>query len=156
REAGASGNQRTPGAANTDLAATPAINIAPLISNVSHSPAIPKTTDPVVITATLTDELSTGVTGRVFWRTWNPNESTPPDPFAEIAMADNGLNGDAVANDGTFVATIPAQAANNTIVEFYVQSTDNGARTRTWPAPTTNAGAQGANCAYQVDESSIT
>jgi Bacterial Ig domain/Lamin Tail Domain/CotH kinase protein len=155
REIAAAGNQRTPGARNTDLTANPSLNSAPIITGVNHSPAIPRSTDPVVITAKLADELATGLAAQVFWRTWTPNQTAAPGAFASIAMADNGLSGDGLANDGVFGATIPAQALN-TIVEFYVQGSDSGARSRTWPAPTTNGGAQGANCLYQVDETAIT
>ena len=56
----------------------------------------------------------------------------------------------ASAGDGVFGAQL-SPLANGTVVEFYVQATDVGGRSRTWPAPTNNSGAQGANCLYQVD-----
>ena len=154
RETTAAGNQRTPGIANTDLAANPAYDSAPLISSVKHRPQIPVPGQTVNVTAKLTDELATGVSGTVFWRTWVPNQNvatTPAANFSSIAMADDGLHGDGLANDGEFGATIPAQAVN-TIVEFYIRATDSGARARTFPAPTTAGGTQGANCLYQVDD----
>ena len=150
REVLAAGNQRTPGAVNTDLAANPTLNSAPLISSVKHRPQIPSPTQPVNVTAKLADELTTGITGKVLYRTWTPSQSTAGGNYTEVAMLDDGLHGDGAANDGEFGATLPVQTLN-TIVEFYIQATDSGARSRTWPAPTTTAGAQGANCLYQVD-----
>ena len=155
REVAAAGNQRTPGAQNTDIALTPTLNSAPLISSVKHRPQIPNETQTVNVTAKLTDELTTGLSGAVFYRTWTPSQSTAGGNFSQIAMFDDGLHGDGLANDGEFGATLPAQTLN-TIVEFYIRSTDSGSRVRTWPAPTTNAGAQGANCLYQVDTESWT
>jgi hypothetical protein len=154
REVLDSGNRRTPGAANTDIALAPALNSAPLISNVRHKPEIPQPGQSVNVTAKFTDELSTGITGRVFWRTWVPNQdvvAVPAGNFAQLVMSDDGLHGDGAANDGVFGATIPTQAVN-TIVEFYVQATDSGARVRTWPAPTNATGTQGANCHFQFDD----
>ena len=48
-------------------------------------------------------------------------------------MLDNGSGVDKHAGDGIFSAAIPPQA-NGTIVEFYVQATDQAANSRTWPA----------------------
>jgi hypothetical protein len=119
----------TPGAANDNAAA----NIAPFISKVKHSPAVPKSTDPVTIKATLTDELPTGSSATLFHRTSGVFTSTP--------MTNLGA--------GNFTASLPAQA-NGTIVEFFIEATD-GANTRTWPAPTDDMGGQEANLLYQVD-----
>src|SRR6185436_17753232 len=106
REVNATGNQRTPGGPNTDLAANPALNSAPLISAVKHSPVIPQTGQTVNVTAKFTDELSTGLTGRVFYRTWTANQSTAAGNFLPVNMADDGLHGDGLANDGEFGATL--------------------------------------------------
>ncbi len=129
----------TPGAANS-LRAT---NIAPLITGVKHTPAIPLSTDPVVISANLTDELaatSSSLAATLYWRVAT---SATPDAFQTTAMANDGT--------GTFTATL-APLADKTIVEFYVSATD-GTLTRTWPAPTSEG--QNANAAYQVDNEVI-
>ena len=153
REIAAAGNQRTPGGPNTDLAANPALNSAPLISAVKHSPVIPQPGQPVNVTAGFSDEIATGVTGRVFYRTWTANQNAAPGDFLQLDMADDGLHGDGLANDGEFGATLPAQAVG-VIVEFYLQALDVGGRSQTYPGPTTNSGVQGANCLYQVDDES--
>ncbi|HYW81167.1 MAG TPA: lamin tail domain-containing protein, partial [Thermoguttaceae bacterium] len=132
----------TPGSANS-VAAT---DIAPMVLDVTHSPAIPTSADPVTVAARLRDELSTGLGASVFFR-------TDGDPsFLSAPMFDDGLHGDGEANDGVFGAILPA-AADGTVVEFYVQATDSSINLRTWPAPVEPSGEQLANLLYQVDDS---
>jgi hypothetical protein len=121
-------------------------DLAPLISDVVHSPAVPTSTDDVLISARLTDELSSGVTGTLHWRL----DGQPS--FAAVGMNDAGVDGDWLAGDGVFTATLPPQA-DVAIVEFYVASADQGANTRTWPAPVGGTNTQEANLLYQVDDS---
>ncbi len=146
----------TPGAPNTAVAQE---NSAPLITDVSHSPAVPNRTQQVFVTARLHDEQNTGLTASLFYRTWLPSASSPATAFTEVPLADNGLRGDAAPNDGLFGAVIPAQSLD-TVVEFYVRAADASNQTRTWPAPTLDlAGAnptQNANCLYQVNEEAWT
>ncbi len=125
----------TPGAAN-GLRTT---NVAPLITGVKHTPAAPKSTDPVVISANLTDELGASASTLAATLSWRVATTATPGAFQTTAMANDGT--------GAFSATLAPQA-DKTIIEFYVSATD-GTLTRTWPAPT-NEG-QNANCVYQVD-----
>ncbi len=128
----------SPGAVNSNLTA----NIAPVIQEVKHSPAVPKSTEAVTISCRLTDELSgTSLTATLFWR--SATAASPP-AFSTLLMTGNG--------SGYFSASLPAMA-DKTIIEFYVSATD-GTLTRTWPATTTNG--QTANCHYQVDNEIIT
>jgi hypothetical protein len=132
----------TPGAPNTVAAA----NIAPLILDVTQFPYVPKSTDPVTITARIVDELpSSTTTVTLYWRL----DGEPA--FTAEPMVDDGQHGDGQAGDGVFGGTIGAQE-NNKIVEFYVKATDSSGASRTWPAPSDDAGAQGANALYQVDD----
>lgn len=129
----------TPGAANS----VRATNVAPLITGVKHTPAVPKSTDPVVISTNLTDELAGSdakLAATVYWRVAT---SATPGAFQATAMANDGT--------GAFSATL-APLADKTIVEFYISATD-GTLTRAWPAPTSEG--QNANCAYQVDNEVI-
>lgn len=127
----------TPGTANSLLSA----NIAPVITNVSHSPAVPTSSDSVTITARLTDESqSTDLTAVLHWRNAT---STSPSSFNAVAMT-----GD---SSGRFSATLDPLASQQ-IVEFYIESTD-GSNTRTWPAPTTQG--QTANATFQFDDEAI-
>jgi len=124
----------SPGAVNSRVVA----NVAPVISGMLHSPAVPKSTDLVTISCRLADESAVStLTATLFWR----DASTQvPGAFQSIAMTNDG--------NGRFATTLPAKA-NKTIVEFYVQASD-GILSRTWPAPTSEG--QNANCIYQVDD----
>ncbi len=134
----------TPGAENSVASA----NVAPLISNVEHSPKIPRSTDTVFVTADLRDELTAGVTASVFYR---DASTLSPGAWIEVPMFDDGLHGDGAAGDREFGATLPA-LTGDTIVEYYVRARDAGNNVRTWPAPTDDFETQGANALYQVDD----
>jgi spore coat protein CotH len=130
----------TPGAANSVIDT----DTAPIISDVEHSPAVPQSTDDVIVRGEIDDELTAGLTVATHWRT---------DDFAEYTvttMFDDGTHGDDIAADGVYAATIPAQP-HGTVVEFYVRAVDAMENVRTWPAPTDASGTQGANALYQVD-----
>ena len=137
----------TPGAVNS----VRSNNVAPFLLDVKHFPPVPRSTDPVAITARVQDELPAGVTNvTLFWRTAS---SSNPGAFTNTPMRDFGTNSDGLAGDGIYGAVLGAQFAS-IVVEYYVQATDNGGRTRTWPAAalqTNNAFAQTANALYQVD-----
>jgi hypothetical protein len=139
----------TPGAPNSTRNA----NIAPLILEPNHLPAIPRSTDSVTIAARLVDEQLTGVTGMIFYR---DATSTTPPALASTNMFDDGAHGDGLPGDGVFGAVLPA-LASGTVVEFYIQAADAGARTRTWPAPALDGVfGQLANAHYQVDDENYT
>ena len=131
--ASTAGAGATPGAANSVLTT----NIAPVIHDVKHFPAIPKSADNVTITCQINDETAAaGLTATLFWR---DATTTTPGLFQSAPMPGDGA--------GNFAAVLGPKA-NLTIVEFYVAASD-GVNTRTWPAPTTEG--QNANCVYQVD-----
>ncbi len=140
----------TPGVQNS----VRATNIAPLIREVVHSPAVPSSTDPVTVTALITDEAANAA-ATLFYRNHSTSNAVA---FSSLAMVDDGAHGDGLAGDGVFGATIPAQAAG-TVMEFYVQASDATALSRTWPAPArteTGAFVQAVNCHYIVDNTSYT
>ena len=131
----------TPGAVNgvdTD-------DIAPLIRNVEHYPIIPTASDKVTVTAKVQDELATGLVVSLRYR-----YDGDPD-FDTAVMYDDGLHDDGAPGDGIYAGQID-ERGDGAIVEFYVEATDAGANTRTWPAPVATRG-QVANCQYQVDDS---
>ena len=138
----------TPGANNSTAAA----NIPPLIRDVAHYPLVPHSTDPVTITAQLTDEQVNGLTATLFWRVAS---TTTPLAFVAVPMFDDGAHGDGLAGDGLFGVVLPANP-NGAVIEFYISATDGQALTRTWPAPareTNGAPIQVCNALYQVDDS---
>ena len=124
----------SPGAANSCLTT----NVAPIVSKLRHSPAVPKSTDVVTISCYLEDESAVGsLSATLFWR---DASTLAPGPFQSVSMTNDG--------NGRFATTLGARS-NKTIVEFYIQATD-GVASRTWPAPTPEG--QNANCTYQVDD----
>ena len=148
----------TPGAVNSVASA----NIAPLVIEVEHFPLIPSSSDVVTVTARIIDESAGGVTATVYYRgdtsaytegvyTYNTGG------YSSVVMLDDGAHGDGEAGDGLYGAIIdnPSAQANGTVVEFYVQASDVGANTRTWPAPVIvdDTPMQAANLLYQVDDS---
>ena len=144
----------TPGAANS-VANLPQGGVAPLILDVTHFPPVPRSTDPVAITARVRDELSNGVASvTLFYRN---HTTTAPGAFSSTNMFDDGAHGDGLNGDGLFGAVLSA-FANGTVIEFYVQASDTDGNTRTWPAPTWNTDntfGQLANALYQVDDEVI-
>ena len=128
----------TPGAVNSAVAS----DIAPVILDVLHQPAIPRSTDPVTVTARIQDEAAEGLVTAVRWRVDGADE------FQTALMYDDGQHGDGEAGDRLYAATLPAQA-DRTVVEFYVAAYDAASHLRTWPAPTAD-GLQVTNALYQV------
>lgn len=132
----------TPAAANS-VAST---NIAPLLLDVAHSPTIPRSTDPVTVTARVLDEQTGGLTVTLSWR------ADGTASFDTVPMADDGAHGDAVAGDGVFGSILPTQP-DGTIVEFFLSATDAENRTRVYPNVIPSGTARTANLVYQVDDS---
>ncbi len=130
----------TPGAPNSVAAS----DVAPLISEVRHVPAVPGSADIVTVSARLVDEASTGFSAVLHWR------ADGAGVFAEEPMMDNGANRDGPAGDGIFAARIPAHAVG-TVVEFYVTAQDAGGKTRTYPAFEATAEQRSPYLVYQVD-----
>lgn len=92
-------------------------NIGPLVTEVTDSPAV-SDADSIVITARIQPTLELVNTVTLHWRVMYGPESS-------LTMLDDGLNGDALAGDGIFGATIPAAAsAPGQMVRWRVQATD--------------------------------
>jgi len=132
-------NQGTPGAVNT----LTSNDTAPFILDGVHSPIIPRSTDPVYVTARIIDEQSTGITVRLRHRVDGTSSFNTAD------MYDDGAHGDGEADDGVYGAELSARA-DLTIVEFYLEASDSSGNSRTWPGPVPGLG-QAANLLYQVN-----
>ncbi|NQU20500.1 MAG: lamin tail domain-containing protein, partial [Candidatus Nealsonbacteria bacterium] len=138
----------TPGAANSVVA----VDLAPLIADVGHQPIIPRSTDPVTVTARLVDEQATGTSAAVYYR-------VDGDPgFTASPMVDDGSGGDVAAGDGVFTTVLPVQA-DGAVVEFYVEATDVALNVQSWPAaaqtstdPLAPVYEHATNALYQVDD----
>ncbi len=121
-------------------------HIAPMILDARHLPAIPRSTNSVIVTARIVQETGSTATVSLFYRVDGAAS------FTSVPMVDDGAHGDALVGDGVYGAVLPPEP-DKTVVEFYVQAHDAAGRTRTWPGPTDDLGTQAANALYQVDES---
>lgn len=119
---------------------------APLVEIIRHAPVIPKSTDPVTISARVLDEATTAPQVTAHWRV----DGTPT--FTEVPMQDDGAHGDALPADGVFGAILPAQA-DHTVVEFYLTARDTTGNVRTVPDVAPTDTGRTAHFLYQVDNS---
>ena len=101
-------------------------NAGPAIYNVTHSPSLPATGQPVVVTAQVHDP--DGLSSLTLLYRLDPSTS-----YISVPMKDDGTGGDAIAKDGIFSATIPGQASNH-IVAFYILAQDSAAASTRFPA----------------------
>jgi hypothetical protein len=138
----AAGSSLTPGAGNS----VASLDTPPLVVDVEHAPAIPRSDQAVTVSADFKDTEGDELSGVLHWRRSTGN----PGAFNVTPMSDDGLGGDREAGDGRFAAQIPGQA-DGTVIEFYVEASDGG-NSRTWPAPSDNAGRQQANALFQFDD----
>ncbi|MEO8350396.1 MAG: lamin tail domain-containing protein [Chthoniobacteraceae bacterium] len=119
-------NLGTAGAANSAASAAAPAQVDSLL----HQPAVPSSSDPVVVTARVTS--ATPLTSvQIFHRQSTPADVAtgpplPPRIFTPAPMFDDGTNGDAVAGDGLYSATITDYQTNASIVEFYVSAAGAG------------------------------
>ena len=119
-------NLGSAGASNTSLISSP----APTVSGLVHSPAVPTSSDPVLITAKVSSSSlisSVNVFHRRSTSSGNENYQTTP-------MNDLGRDGDELAGDGIYSATLNQYQSDNTIVEFYVRAA-SGNSTSFSPGP---------------------
>ena len=115
------GNLGTPGGRNGRFA----LNGAPAIVDVSHSPIVPAAGESVVVTARASDP--DGIAALELRYRLDPVVN-----YTVVPMTDDGTNGDAIAGDGLFSATIPAPADAG-LVAFYIQATDSLRKSSTFP-----------------------
>jgi len=101
-------------------------NAGPTIYNVTHNPKVPAASQPVVVTANVSDP--DGVTNLTLYYRLDPATS-----YIAVPMKDDGTGGDAMAHDGIFSVTIPGQAANQ-IAAFYISATDSQGTATRFPA----------------------
>lgn len=115
-------NLGTPGARNSRYVT----NAGPAIYQVSHTPAIPAANASVVVTTRVHDPNSVSSL-TLYYRL------DPAATYTAVTMKDDGTGGDAIAGDGIFSATIPAQPANQ-IAAFYIAATDTNNTATRFPA----------------------
>ncbi|HAK97336.1 MAG TPA: hypothetical protein DCM87_20685, partial [Planctomycetes bacterium] len=105
----------TPGAPNSVARSTQ----GPVYDDLVQSPGMPASSTQVVITVRAHD--ADGI------RSLNiRHRADGTSTFASAPMYDDGAHGDGQAGDGIYGGTVPAYAAN-TVVQFYVEGTDDSA-----------------------------
>ena len=140
----ASAGAPTPGRTNRVYA----VNAPPQMRQVEHSPTQPTALQPLTVRVKVTDpdgvasvSLSSQIVAPGAYipaflalstpaLLANPNQPRTPNPAFEnpanwttVPMTDDGLNGDALAGDGIFTATVPGQP-NRTLVRYRITATD--------------------------------
>ncbi|MEW6155931.1 MAG: lamin tail domain-containing protein [Verrucomicrobiota bacterium] len=106
-------NLGTPGLPNSRRVT----NAGPAIYDVTHSPAVPRANQSVVVTCRASD--SDGVAApRMRFRV------DPSTTASTLQMRDDGLGGDVLAGDGVFSAIIPGRASG--VVGFWIEASDDG------------------------------
>ncbi|MFN5960192.1 MAG: lamin tail domain-containing protein [Verrucomicrobiota bacterium] len=156
RQGVVAGDTASPGARNFKFAES----APPAIRKADHAPSTPSSSDPIVITARITDPqgvasaslayqlvapgnfipstLPKAVSGGNF-----VNVTTPlaPNPAFEdsanwttVAMKDDGTGGDALGGDGIWSATIPPQP-HRTLVRYRITAADNHGASARVPYP---------------------
>ncbi|HTH46518.1 MAG TPA: lamin tail domain-containing protein [Candidatus Limnocylindria bacterium] len=119
-------NLGTPGLPNSRLVT----NAGPAIYDVTHTPALPRVNEAVVVSARVADaDGLSSVTLRVRLDSTSAATTT--------VMRDDGTGGDAIAGDGIYSATITGRSSG-TLVGFKVIAVDAAATPATSTFPSTN------------------
>ncbi len=119
----------TPGLPNSRYVANP----GPAIYEVTHSPALPAASQPLVVSARFHDV--NGFQPTLLYRLDTAVNANPS--YVSVPMVNDGTRGDAIAGDGLYSATIPAQAAGR-VVAFLVSARDTLGATNFFPADLKN------------------
>jgi hypothetical protein len=134
---GGSNSTPTPGAVNS---VRRAVNqIPPQIRQVAHSPVSPAPGQVVTITARITDPDGMDVVNLAY-QTVDPGsyirltDAAYSTSWTTVQMRDNGLNGDATANDSIYTVRIPAATqTNRRLVRYKITFADDQGNVATVP-----------------------
>ena len=94
----------------------------PAVSNVSVNPAVPTSSDPIVVSADIADSDGSVDTVEIYW---SNDTALPVTAYTKANMT--------LSSGTTYDYTIMAQA-NNTIVSYYIRAVDNDGGVVTYPA----------------------
>jgi Lamin Tail Domain/CotH kinase protein len=112
-------NLGTPGLRNSKTST----NAGPAIYQVTHEPAVPAANQPVVVTARVSDP--DGLASLTLRYRFDPLTTT-----TNLVMNDTGVNGDAIAGDGVYSATLPGRPATNAVAFTLIAVDSIGATNR--------------------------
>lgn len=125
-------NLGTPGAPNSRAAAP-----APEVWSMLHTPAVPRATDNVKITARVSSSLALASVSAIHRRDAPPPAAGQPyveNAWVTTAMNDAGTGGDDISGDGIYTATITDHKVEGAIAQFYIQAAATGGGTTNYPA----------------------
>jgi hypothetical protein len=106
-------NLGTPGLANSRIKS----NAGPAIYEVTHTPALPRANEAVLVTCRISDP--DGVASpQLRWR-------LDGGAFNTVTMRDDGASGDALAGDGVYTGTLSGKSSG-TLVAFEIEASDDG------------------------------
>ena len=125
----------TPGKQNSVYSA----NIGPVIREVAQNPIVPKSTDPVRVTARITDP--DAVSSATLYYRGDSDAS-----YNSVQMYDDGQHNDRRAGDGFYAGQIPARGSID-LMRFYIVAQDGVSATQRFPAK------DGRFCLYQIENS---
>lgn len=114
-------NLGTPGLANSRRVA----NAGPAIYDVTHTPALPRANESVVVTARFSDPDGLGNLNLRF-------RTEPSATLSTVAMRDDGTAGDAVAGDGLYSGTITGRSGG-TLIAFRIEAADASGANAVFP-----------------------
>jgi hypothetical protein len=113
----------TPGVANGSAAA----DWGPILSAVRHTPTLPRTEDPILVTVVARASLAPVDAVTLHYRVMYGDTNA-------VAMLDDGARGDGAAEDGTYGAVIPSEAYQaGDMVRYSVTATDARGHASRWP-----------------------
>ncbi len=114
-------NLGTPGQPNSRAVA----NAGPAIYAVTHSPAVPRNNEAVLVTARISDPDGIGALNLRF-------RLDPATTFTTVAMRDDGTLGDVLAGDGIYSARVSGRSAG-TLAAYRIESTDGAGASSVFP-----------------------
>ncbi len=122
-------NLGTPGQANSRAV----VNAGPAVYAVTHTPAVPRANEAVLVTARVSDP--DGVTALNLRFRLDPSTS-----LTTVAMRDDGTAGDELAGDGIYSARITGRSGG-TLAAFRIEATDGAGAGSVFPAEAPDDGA---------------
>jgi hypothetical protein len=147
---GSSHNLGTPGTRNSIYVDG---NIPPCITDVIYTPSLPRSNQPISVTATIDDNQAGEMGAMATSATLYYRPRGEPENRT-LTMSDDGLNGDVNAEDAIYTALIPprsisgtmyVQPGSGTYIEFYIIAVDDEGAVRVMPegAPGYTSGETG-------------
>ena len=112
----------SPGAANSVYLS----DGPPLLSDVSHFPPVPNSSDSVTVRVQVRDENLAGASVQLFYR------SQSDETFREAMLWDDGMHGDAGVGDRVFAVQLPP-FPDQSIVSFFIRAVDSTGNESIWP-----------------------